>query len=60
MQGYIKRGSLDGVKKQKRGGKGKSEVDESLQRYFGVADWAIDTEEANKLWETTEKMLLSS
>ena len=40
--------------------KRKSEVDESLQRYFGVADWAIDTEEANKLWETTEKMLLSS
>ena len=40
--------------------KRKSEVDESLQRYFGVADWAIDTEEANKLWETSEKMLLSS
>ena len=40
--------------------KRKNEVDESLQRYFGVADWAIDTEEANKLWETTEKMLLSS
>ena len=37
--------------------KRKSEVDESLQRYFGVADWAIDDEEASKLWEATEKML---
>jgi len=37
--------------------KRKSEVDESLQRYFGVADWAIDTEEASKLWEKTELML---
>ena len=35
--------------------KRKSEVDESLQRYFGVADWAIDTEEANKLWENYRK-----
>jgi len=26
-------------------------------RYVGVADWAIDTDEANKLWETTEHML---
>ena len=26
LQGYIKRGSLDGVKKQKRGGKGKSGI----------------------------------
>jgi len=39
--------------------KRKHEVDESLQRYFGVADWAIDTDEASKLWEVTEKMLVS-
>jgi NAD(P)-dependent dehydrogenase (short-subunit alcohol dehydrogenase family) len=39
--------------------KRKNEVDESLQRYFGVADWAIDTEEASKLWDVTEKMLAS-
>ena len=26
LQGYIKRGSLDGVKQQKRGGKGKSGI----------------------------------
>ena len=39
--------------------KRKSEVDESLQRYFGVADWAVDTEEASKLWDVTEKMLAS-
>ena len=39
--------------------KRKNEVDESLQRYFGVADWAVDTEEASKLWEFTEKMLVS-
>jgi NAD(P)-dependent dehydrogenase (short-subunit alcohol dehydrogenase family) len=39
--------------------KRKNEVDESLQRYFGVADWAVDTEEASKLWEVTEKMLAS-
>ena len=39
--------------------KRKNEVDESLQRYFGVADWAVDTEEASKLWEVTEKMLVS-
>ena len=37
----------------------KNEVDESLQRYFGVADWAIDTDEASKLWGITEKMLIS-
>lgn len=37
--------------------KRKSEVDESLQRYFGVADWAIDKEEASKLWESTESMI---
>ena len=39
--------------------KRKNEVDESLQRYFGVADWAVDTDEAPKLWEVTEKMLSS-
>ena len=39
--------------------KRKNEVDESLQRYFGVADWAVDTEEASKLWDVTEKMLSS-
>ena len=37
--------------------KRKSEVDESLRRYFGVADWAIDKEEASKLWESTESMI---
>ena len=37
--------------------KRKNEVDESLQRYFGVADWAVDTDEASKLWDITEKML---
>ena len=39
--------------------KRKNDVDESLQRYFGVADWAVDTEEASKLWDVTEKMLAS-
>ena len=39
--------------------KRKNEVDESLQRYFGVANWAVDTEEASKLWDVTEKMLVS-
>ena len=39
--------------------KRKNEVDDSLQRYFGVADWAVDTEEASKLWDVTEKMLVS-
>ena len=34
--------------------KRKSEIDESMQRYFGVADWAIDTNEATKLWEETD------
>ena len=28
-------------------------------RYVGVADWAIDTEEANKLWEETQRTLAS-
>ena len=39
--------------------KRKNEVDESLQRYFGVADWAVNTEEALKLWDVTQKMLAS-
>ena len=39
--------------------KKKSEVDESMQRYFGVADWAVDIDEASKLWELTEKTLKS-
>ena len=39
--------------------KRKNEVDESLQRYFGVADWAVNTDEASKLWDITEKMLAS-
>ena len=37
----------------------KSEVDESMQRYFGVADWAIDVDEASKLWELSDKTLKS-
>ena len=39
--------------------KRKNDVDESLQRYFGVADWAVDSDEASKLWEVTETMLSS-
>ena len=39
--------------------KRKKDVDESMQRYFGVADWAIDVDEASKLWELTEKTLKS-
>ena len=39
--------------------KRKNDVDESLQRYFGVADWAVDSDEATKLWEVTETMLSS-
>ena len=35
------------------------EDDGSNARYVGVADWAIDTEEANKLWEETERTLAS-
>jgi hypothetical protein len=37
----------------------KKEVDDSMKRFVGVADWAIDSEEATKLWETTENMLNS-
>ena len=39
--------------------KKKSEVDESLQRYFGVADWAIDKDEATRLWELSQKIITS-
>jgi len=39
--------------------KRKSEVDESLQRYFGVADWAVNTDEATRLWELSEKIITS-
>ena len=35
----------------------KVNLDESMTRFFGVADWAIDTEEATKLWMETENML---
>ena len=35
----------------------KKDVDESMKRYMGVADWAIDTDEATKLWEVSENML---
>ena len=37
--------------------KRKSEVDESMQRYFGVADWAVNTDESSRLWETTELII---
>jgi len=39
--------------------KRKENIDESMHRYFGVADHAIDTEEAKRLWEETEKMISS-
>jgi NAD(P)-dependent dehydrogenase (short-subunit alcohol dehydrogenase family) len=39
--------------------KRKENIDESMRRYFGVADHAIDTEEAKRLWEETEKMISS-
>ena len=39
--------------------KRKTDIEESMQRYFGVADWAIDSEEALKLWEVSEKTLIS-
>ena len=32
-------------------------IDKSQQRYFGVADYAIDSEEAEKLWNITEEMI---
>ena len=39
--------------------KRKENIDESMRRYFGVADHAIDSEEAKRLWEETEKMISS-
>ena len=30
-----------------------------MARYIGVADWAVDTDEASKLWELTEHTLAS-
>jgi hypothetical protein len=33
--------------------------DGPMARYIGVADWAVDTEEASKLWELTEHTLSS-
>jgi NAD(P)-dependent dehydrogenase (short-subunit alcohol dehydrogenase family) len=31
-----------------------------MARYVGVAPWAVDTEEASRLWEETEKMLAAA
>jgi hypothetical protein len=28
-----------------------------MERFFGVADWAIDSEEATRLWNETENLL---
>ena len=33
--------------------------DGPMARYIGVADWAVDTDEASKLWELTEHTLAS-
>jgi NAD(P)-dependent dehydrogenase (short-subunit alcohol dehydrogenase family) len=35
----------------------KENLDESQHRFFGVADWAIDSDEATRLWEVTDKMI---
>ena len=35
----------------------KVNIDESMKRFFGVADWAIDSEEATRLWNETENLL---
>lgn len=35
----------------------KVNVDESMKRFFGVADWAIDSEEATRLWSESENLL---
>ncbi len=40
--------------------KRKSEIEESMQRYFGVADWAIDHNEASRLWNITEEIINKS
>ena len=37
----------------------KRQEDEQMGRYAGVADWAIDPDEASKLWELTEHTLAS-
>jgi hypothetical protein len=37
----------------------KADVEDSMKRYRGVADWAIDSDEATKLWEVTENMINS-
>ncbi len=34
----------------------KINLDESMTRFFGVADWAIDSEEATRLWVETESL----
>ena len=33
------------------------QTDDAMARYVGVAPWAVDTEEAARLWSETEKML---
>ena len=35
----------------------KVNVDESMKRFFGVSDWAIDSEEATRLWSESENLL---
>jgi NAD(P)-dependent dehydrogenase (short-subunit alcohol dehydrogenase family) len=40
--------------------KRKKLIDESQRRYFGVADHAIDSSEAKKLWVKTEEMIANS
>ena len=35
----------------------KANLDESMLRYFGVADWAIDSDEASRLWTQTGEMI---
>ena len=40
--------------------KRKIEIEETMQRYFGVADWAIDHNEATRLWNITEEIINKS
>ena len=35
----------------------KVNLDESMTRFFGVADWAVDSDDARKLWVEPEKMI---
>jgi NAD(P)-dependent dehydrogenase (short-subunit alcohol dehydrogenase family) len=35
----------------------KVNIDETIKRFFGVADWAIDSDEATRLWIETEKII---